>query len=268
MWYNLIIGGDVMIDGLMFHDMEFKNIIVMKNTFEENQVINYMNCGRDGHLLHLVLSGGRRYEVNNRVFEVEKGEVIFIPDKTEYITKSVKRNGETCSGIGIIFDITDIPDNIIKKNVYHKYNDTGNEISEIFENMELAHREVPIPVFKLKTMLYQLFYNLFNPEADSPVKPAIDYITKHYNENLPVKEYADACNLSESYFRKIFNDFTGMSPIEFRNSIRFKEAKKLYRQNLSTVEIAERTGFCDENYFSKMYKRYNGASLKENSRFI
>ena len=257
-----------MIDGLMFHDMEFKNITVMKTDFDENHVINYMNCGRDSYLLHLVLSGGREYEINNRVFEVEKGEVIFIPDKTEYITKSVKRNGETCSGIGIIFDIADIPDNIIKKNVYHKYNDKGNEISEIFKNMELAHREVPIPVFKIKTMLYQLFYNLFNPEADSPVKPAIDYIIKHYNENLPVKEYADICNLSESYFRKIFNDFTGMSPIEFRNRIRFKEAKKMYRQNLSTVEIAERTGFCDENYFSKMYKRYNGASLKETSRFI
>ena len=32
LWYNLIIGGDIMIDGLMFHDMEFKNIIVMKKS--------------------------------------------------------------------------------------------------------------------------------------------------------------------------------------------------------------------------------------------
>ena len=50
--------------------------------------------------------------------------------------------------------------------------------------------------------------------------------------------------------------------------IRFAKAKVLLEQGLTLNEIADQTGFCDANYFSKLYKRYMQALDKDFSKFI
>ena len=74
--------------------------------------------------------------------------------------------------------------------------------------------------------------------------------------------------MSESYFRKKFQLVTGLSPISYRNSLRFAEAKKLYREGLTMKAIAEQLGFCDEHYLSKIYIRENGTNLKEDAKLV
>ena len=51
-------------------------------------------------------------------------------------------------------------------------------------------------------------------------------------------------------------------------SLRFAEAKKLYREGLTMKAIAEKLGFCDEHYLSKIYKRENGTNLKEDAGLV
>ena len=92
--------------------------------------------------------------------------------------------------------------------------------------------------------------------------------SKDYKENLPIKAYAEKCNLSESYFRKKFSDILGKSPVEYRNELRFTEARRLYRRNYSTEEIAEALGFCDSRYMLKLYRRHTGKSLKKDAEII
>ena len=110
-------------------------------------------------------------------------------------------------------------------------------------------------------------YSNTNDLARSVV-PAIEYISLHFNENEPVSKYAAICNMSESYFRKNFQLATGVSPLSYRNSLRFAEAKRLYREGLTMKAIAEKLGFCDEHYLSKIYKRENGTNLKDDARLV
>ena len=63
-------------------------------------------------------------------------------------------------------------------------------------------------------------------------------------------------------FRKKFTEYTGRSPIQYRNELRFAEARRLYSEGLSINEIACELGFFDAGYFSKLYKKANGHSLK------
>ena len=95
--------------------------------------------------------------------------------------------------------------------------------------------------------------------------PAFDMLNTRYRENLSVKEYADKCHMSESHFRKKFTEYTGKSPIQYRNELRFAEARRLYLDGATMSEIANEVGFFDAGYFSKMYKKSNGHLLSSES---
>lgn len=85
---------------------------------------------------------------------------------------------------------------------------------------------------------------------------------KLYNEyNLPksIKEYADFCSMSTSRFIHVFTAENGISPKKYIMSIRMKKAAELLENTLLPVsEVALLTGFPDQNYFSRCFKKYFG----------
>lgn len=140
--------------------------------------------------------------------------------------------------------------------------------SELFEELIHCIQENPNHIIKHKTLLLQIlslmiFGNEPKHAAKSMVSPALSFILQHYCENLPVKVYADQCHMSESYFRKKFVEFVGKSPLEYRNELRFAKARKMHAEGYSMHEIADSVGFFDTNYFSKLYKKRHGHSLRE-----
>ena len=53
----------------------------------------------------------------------------------------------------------------------------------------------------------------------------------------------------------------GMSISQYVFSLRIRAAKKLLKEStLPLSEIAKRTGFSDENYFGKIFKRKTGVT--------
>ena len=79
---------------------------------------------------------------------------------------------------------------------------------------------------------------------DTITTEKLDVLKKHKVTRISINPQT----FSEKTLQKIGRQHTTLQIFDA-----FKEAKKLYNQNLSTAEIAEITGFCDENYFSKMY---------------
>jgi len=67
---------------------------------------------------------------------------------------------------------------------------------------------------------------------------------------------------SSSYFRKLFKEVTGLSPIMYFNRMRIEYAKTLLQQDstLSIKEIAASAGFPDPYYFSRVFKKITGFS--------
>lgn len=115
--------------------------------------------------------------------------------------------------------------------------------------------------------------NNFNPkekhnEIYRLIKPALEFINLTYTNNFSIKTYADKCNLSESYFRKIFKSVIGISPIDYRNELRFAKAEQLYQTGNNLKQIAEAIGFCDEVFFSKLYKKRFGTSIKNRLKTV
>ena len=104
--------------------------------------------------------------------------------------------------------------------------------------------------------------------------------TSHHIEtiaNAIIENYADPnfnidsvygeFDLSKDYIRRQFIKEKGISPLQFLNNTRINCAQKLLLSrninNLKIYEIAERCGFNDQLYFSRVFKKIVGVSPKE-----
>lgn len=92
----------------------------------------------------------------------------------------------------------------------------------------------------------------------------LNYIDKHFNENITAAYAAEMCFLSYSHFSKIFKNIMHTTFIQYLNIIRIRKAESLLLdEEKSITQIALETGFTDVSYFIKQFKQYKGASPKQ-----
>lgn len=251
---------------LAYTDIALRNIEAYEIAFEDKNEVCYIHCGRKKHLLHLITSGRRTYEVADKCLNLKAGTVLFIPDGTEYRSKAITVGQDVCRGIGISFEIWTPLD--FKKDVY--YRDGDSRIAESFREVVEACQQQPIQYAGLREKTYGLISLLSGEgrKAEQEIQAALLYIQEHFRENMPVCQYARQCLMSESHFRKRFREIMGVSPLEYRNRIRLAEARRLYLKGIPIHTISEMVGFEDPSYLTKLNKKYNGVSLKADSRIV
>lgn len=96
------------------------------------------------------------------------------------------------------------------------------------------------------------------------IQPAIVYIEEHYCEEIKIKMLADVCGMSESHFRKMFTDYMNMTPSSCVNAVRIRHACELLTETeLSTNDIAYKTGFIDTSTFHRNFKKLLGMTPRQ-----
>jgi AraC-like DNA-binding protein len=85
------------------------------------------------------------------------------------------------------------------------------------------------------------------------------------DSDLSLSEIAVKCGVSDCYFRRLFRQYSGESPIEFRQRLRIERAKQLLLsdEQYTVSEVAQELGFSDVYHFSKTFKKYCGESPKK-----
>ena len=95
--------------------------------------------------------------------------------------------------------------------------------------------------------------------AELPILPAINYIFKHYPEEIKVSQLARECHFSESYFRKVFMEMKGMSPLYYVNSIRIREACRMLLNSTDTIRVVgEKCGYPSMTTFERNFRQRTG----------
>ena len=97
------------------------------------------------------------------------------------------------------------------------------------------------------------------PAKQHGMDAVLRYMHTHYEENRDVAFFAAMCHQSEGRFAHAFKECTGTSPKHYLLGLKMDAAAQLLSTTtLSVAEIARAVGIEDENYFSRLFKRFTG----------
>lgn len=127
------------------------------------------------------------------------------------------------------------------------------------------------PIYKLELLktAYSILLLLLKEKRPSytplskrqKIKPAIDFLIKNYTHSIKNDDLAKLTGFSTIYFRKIFTECFGISPITYLHKLRIKKAKEILRSDYDSIaDIAESLGYPDVYDFSRTFKKHVGIS--------
>lgn len=97
-----------------------------------------------------------------------------------------------------------------------------------------------------------------------PVRIAGEYAAAHFREPIGLNDAADAAGVNSTYLSYLFSQEMGTGFSNYLLNLRMEYAKKLLEEsNLKMREVAEKSGFNDYHYFSKVFKKMNQISPAE-----
>ena len=83
-------------------------------------------------------------------------------------------------------------------------------------------------------------------------------------ESLDVDRLARASGYSRYHFSRLFEQHEGTSPARFVLRLRMEQASRLLRLEEGSVKlVAQRCGFSDANYFTKVFRRFFGITPRD-----
>ena len=215
------------------------------------------------------IDGEKKYNFENYGnYFIKPNSVIFMPKYSNYVVDSITTG--SCYAISFeLFEDIDFPPFSINIKNY----------TEILENFKKANtvwrRKKAGYEMKCRSYLYNIIYiiqneynNYSNTKQLKVIEPALEFIRKNYHlqNEFNVKDLSKLCEISETYFRRLFNDCMGVSPIQYINNLKLTRASELLSSGFYTVsEVMTMSGFNDGAYFSRHFKKHFGVSPKEYS---
>lgn len=99
------------------------------------------------------------------------------------------------------------------------------------------------------------------PILKDKIAPAIDFLNTSYMNDISLDMLAEKCCMSKSYFINVFKEYTGYPPYEYLTNIRIENAKNLLlNTKVKVSSICCAVGIPDQNYFTKIFKRYTNTT--------
>lgn len=231
----------------------------------------------DGQYLGAVMGGQVRVEDPSDMESLEK----ITSQKTdilEYISKSeleelyrslpIMKLQKVRANAAMIYNIC----NYIVGEALLKINLSDEEISQVTDFSENKYKKTSTNQDSLKAIsnkknnngLYSshsLERDLLNSRENIILKPALDYIEKYYTRNISLNSMASLCNISTSYFSKLFRRTIGDNFSNYINRKRIKKARDLLETtDIPITNIALDLGFEDSGYFIKVFKKFEGVT--------
>ena len=230
--------------------------------------INNMS-GRNSHGFFYIWDGKALLSFSDKEIRMDSGMLVYLPRKANYVMQYAKTNTVF---VTVNFQMTDENGeefalsneiSVIKKS------DEDYKIANIMKNFELCSgSKNPASAFRKKELLYKLLaivsgsgdFPLYEKSGkDSAIWEGVMLLHKSYLENLSIKDFANASNVSESSFRSLFKARFNMSPIQYRVKLRIERAISLLSEGDVTVsEVAYACGFENIGYFYRAFKSFTG----------
>ncbi|MCH4886361.1 AraC family transcriptional regulator [Acidaminobacter sp. JC074] len=96
---------------------------------------------------------------------------------------------------------------------------------------------------------------------DLIIKPALDYMKDNCEKKIYLDDMAYRCNISSSYFSRLFKREVGESFSSYLNKLKVERAKTILDEtDEPIINISLNLGYEDCGYFIKVFKKYVGTT--------
>lgn len=95
------------------------------------------------------------------------------------------------------------------------------------------------------------------------IKNILTFIEQHYMDSFSLLDIADHVGLCESECSRLFKRYMKTPLFAFIQEYRIEKSLELLNGEDSLIIIAEKCGFSDSNYYSKVFKKVKGVSPRE-----
>jgi len=204
----------------------------------------------DGHYYGTILAGQIVLKDENEILSLEKiAEPSHIPIPDDIQNKLKEYYGllpvMTLETVKIISDM-------IFKFAIHFIKDAHDET--------VKNNGIPVPGESEGIDPLKKIVQIKIPECKSLIlKPAFEYIKNNYSKKISLDSMSNICNISSSYFSKLFNKCVGDNFNNYINIVRIDKAcNLLVNTSLPITVIALDIGFEDSSYFNQVFKHLTG----------
>ena len=206
-------------------------------------------------------------EMDGKIWDFQPGTIALIPPCTVHYKKSkqgfmdisifVKNMRPIGETVGKCFEDDE------RKSLYKLF-DMAYDFFTTTEEISDGRRYVILN--SLGDAIYQILGAIYAKGKNKDVR--IQNFTEKMEANISNTEFnlgreIDSLGYSKGYFRKVFKEITGESPVNYFNRIKIESAKKEFEhfgksRNIKDVALA--CGFKDQYYFSRVFKKIEGVS--------
>lgn len=215
-----------------------------------------------------IISGNATFDIGDRVIDAGVSDVVYFPRNTEYCSEW---NAES-DFIVIDISLCDTDDKEISfgDSPTVLFHDEFGVYEGLFK--DLVSRKAKKDAFDWleKTSICLKFLCEMARDTSKAgcsekkhdrIRQSITYLENNFAKDFSIDELAKISYLSPTRFRDIFFECMGMSPVDYRNTLRIRRATELLKnEKYSISEVAEQVGITDIKYFGKLFKRYIGTS--------
>lgn len=229
----------------------------------------------DGSCIFFELAGGKE-EKTYLLLEFDKGRVRESVEmlRTDQLRELIheqfsKLKSRKCTDVNVVREFCVA----IKNVVFEVMREKGVDIAGILDrNQELFQSQMEYTsldsyeawICDYCNLLLRGLEDLSGKCYSAVISKAVDYMNQHYGEDITLKGLAEEVNKSSSYFSCIFKKEMGVNFNEYLNQVRIKNAGELLRKpDVVIYEVAEKTGFHDYKYFTKVFRKLCGCSPTE-----
>ena len=238
-----------------------------------------------------VRKGTMCYKVNNLVYHLKEGDIVF--NNSGALHSGTMENQEDCAYIPVTFDSRLIY-GFFQSTVNSKYVDPVIQDSMLpaicidqSESWHKPFREYLLRIIALDekkpdfyeldiTICLQSMWRLllehitYEPQVSREnsleydrIKKILSYIEDNYQNKITLNDIAGHIHLCESECTRLFKRHMNTTLFAFLQEYRIERSLEFLQADQPVSAVADKAGFSDPNYYSKVFAKIKGCSPRE-----
>lgn len=214
--------------------------------------------------MHFVCGGEGYIHTVGKITPLKKGDIFFTFPSTSFAIESTK------DLTFMYISFTGLRGNMIFENlnisntnfIFHN----ADEVYDVWQKGLLANSNV-IDLMSESVLLYTFAYlgsRLLPPRKEAKQYHSFDQIKKYVDDHFSEHDFSleNICkdlSYNKKYISFLFKKHMKMGIIDYLNTIRIQNACTMMEQGFTSINnIADRCGYSDPQYFSKVFKSKMG----------